>query len=494
MRLGGSRQDDDSDGKPLRSLTDSKAEPGRAGQSGGRAGGASRFAPILPPDAGTYRLKEILVHRPGQGMLDELKKRGFSAGAQHGSGLVKLHLPHGSEMDAWSAQRQLQEQFPQEGFGLNYVYKPYHGATERGAPSLPSGIATTGIRGCAAERCYGPTLIRWQPHLSTCAAGTTIGVIDTGIDKHHPTFAGRSVTQLTLSSRGGDASSAQAHGTGVLSLLAGAPGSSTPGLVPDAQFLTVDVFFTNADGQPETDSASLVEALTLLDRRGVQIVNMSLVGPKDDLVHHKIHAMATRRGVVFVAAAGNGGPDAPAGYPAAYRDDVIAVTAVDRKGASYAHANRGDYIDVAAPGVKVWTALPDRKEGAQSGTSFAAPFVTAAIAVAYKDSPLASPITEGGRPLDPKGMMLARLFADSKKADFGSRDRIYGLGTLRAPSKCGSEGGPWLSLVKPTPAPEIETVPTASTQAPMPAMEPVAAGGWLATIKRVSLPVEGAPR
>ncbi len=51
------------------------------------------------------------------------------------------------------------------------------------------------------------------------------------------------------------------------------------------------------------------------------------------------------------------------------------------------HANRGDYIDVAAPGVRVWTALPNNKEGAQSGTSFAAPFVTAIVAAIYKQSP-----------------------------------------------------------------------------------------------------------
>ena len=88
---------------------------------------------------------------------------------------------------------------------------------------------------------------------------------------------------------------------------------------------------------------------------------MSLVGPKDDLVHDRISDMA-RKGVVFVAAAGNGGPDAAAGYPAAY-EEVIAVTAVDRKGGNYDHANRGTYIDVAAPGVQIRTALPGGKDG-----------------------------------------------------------------------------------------------------------------------------------
>jgi subtilisin family serine protease len=398
--------------------------------------------------------------------------------------LVQLYLPGLSAFEAWSAQRQLQDEFPQAGFALNYVYKPYRGAT--GSEAAPHAAPVPGSKGCSAERCYGPALIKWQPQLAACAAGTTIGVIDTGIDRQHPAFAGRNVTEVVIGTKGGIVGSGpHAHGTGVLSLLAGAPASSTRGLVPDAHFLTVDVFFTNAEGQPETDSVRILQALTELDKRGAQIINMSLVGPRDELVYQKINAMAAHKGVVFVAAAGNGGPDAPAGYPAAYRDEVIAVTAVDHKGASYAHANRGDYIDVAAPGVKIWTALPDRREGAQSGTSFAAPFVTAAIAAAYRDSPLGSPVTEGGRQLDPKGIMLSRLFGDGRKVDVAKRDRIYGLGLLRAPAKCESGGGPWLSAVRPTPAP-----PTGAAQAPIPVAQPVAAGGWQPSVKRVSLPVD----
>ena len=147
--------------------------------------------------------------------------------------------------------------------------------------------------------------------------------------------------------------------------------------------------------------------------------------------------MATRKGVVFVAAAGNGGPDAPAGYPAAY-DEVIAVTAVDRKGGNYDHANRGTYIDVAAPGVQIWTALPDGEEGLLSGTSFAAPFVTAVAAVAYQDTGLERAAKAGRGPLDPKGVMLAQLFSkdELEEAQPGLRTRgDQGASTCGA--KCG---------------------------------------------------------
>jgi len=62
---------------------------------------------------------------------------------------------------------------------------------------------------------------------------------------------------------------------------------------------------------------------------------------------------------------------------------VIAVTAVDRDGAVFPEANRGDYIAFAAPGVSIWVPGPDGEGRYQTGTSFAAPFAlgTAALEV-----------------------------------------------------------------------------------------------------------------
>ena len=53
----------------------------------------------------------------------------------------------------------------------------------------------------------------------------------------------------------------------------------------------------------------------------------------------------------------------------------------------YKKANRGDYIDLAAPGVDVWTAKAGGGGSYRSGTSFAAPFVVAAIAIEETASP-----------------------------------------------------------------------------------------------------------
>ena len=108
---------------------------------------------------------------------------------------------------------------------------------------------------------------------------------------------------------------------------------------------------------------------------------MSLAGPKDAFLGKTVREMSAE-GVVFVAAAGNGGPAAAPSFPAAY-DEVIAVTAVDRRLKSYVYATRGSHIDLAAPGVEIWAALPGGREGTLTGTSFAAPYVTAVIAAMY---------------------------------------------------------------------------------------------------------------
>ncbi len=104
--------------------------------------------------------------------------------------------------------------------------------------------------------------------------------------------------------------------------------------------------------------------------------------------------------MVIVAAAGNGGPKAAPAYPAAY-NDVIAVTAIDRAKRAYRRAGRGEHIDLAAPGVDVWTAASVPGARAKTGTSFATPFVTAAVALlkAANDNAVGRRHPVGARPL-----------------------------------------------------------------------------------------------
>jgi subtilisin family serine protease len=198
--------------------------------------------------------------------------------------------------------------------------------------------------------------------------------------------------------------------------------SGTPGLIPDAQFEIADIFHADADGEPASDTLSMLRAFDWLEVKNVNIINMSLSGPQDDLVRKAIEKLSAK-GILFVAAAGNDGPAAGPSYPAAY-GSVIAVTAVGKDMQSYRYANRGTYIDIAAPGVAIWTALPGSKEGYHSGTSFATPYVTATLATIYSRHAIKS------KPEALNQMSFRDLGAPG-------RDPIYGEGLLVAPATCG---------------------------------------------------------
>jgi Subtilase family len=448
MRVGVLQRDDDPESLPVVRSAADKAIP--------RPVISARPPTIplganVPPRPNVYRRDQIITGKPTAALRARAAQFGLDVEEVPKLGLGRIVLP--PKREAWETLRGLQEEFPQQGFALNYVYEQFQ-ANPRYDVILRNtaieGVVPAGsFGGCDTERCYGRRVVGWQSHLAACARGVKVGVVDTGFDASHPAFAKRAAPLAVVMSPENAADRAPNwHGTGVLSLLAGAPQSSTPGLIPEADFLVADAFFPGPKGRPQTDTMRLLEALQRLHEHGAQIINLSLVGPYDELLHDRITYLAKRKGVVLVAAAGNGGPEAPPGYPAAY-PEVIAVTAVDSNAKGWGDANRGNYIDVSAPGVKIWTALPDNKEGALSGTSFAAPFVTAIAAVTYNSSPLKGQIAARHQTLDPKGAMLG-TFNLAKAED--SDSRTYGQGLIKAPPSCTPvepPAQPWAATVLP---------------------------------------------
>ncbi len=279
---------------------------------------------------------------------------------------------------------------------------------------------------CAGPNCVLLDLIGWSaPNSAGCAASATIGIIDTGINPDHPTFATARLEVHTLTPGGRDPSRT-IHGTAVTALLIGDPASRSPGLLPAARVVAVDAF--HSEGKDErADAFTLVAAMDLLAAKGIRVVNMSLAGPPNTALERAVAKLAERQ-IMMVSATGNVGPNAEPAYPAAY-PDVVAVTAVDRSGRVYRRAGRGEHVDLAAPGVDIWTAAARQGARPRTGTSFAAPFVTAVAAITLAADPELS-----------AKALKERLIASSRDLGAEGHDVVYGYGLVQAPQACPSDG------------------------------------------------------
>lgn len=380
----------------------------------------------LPIGSLSYVQNEVLAVGADLASIERAEALGFKAEpivASEASDhtIVRFTVPSG--LDAARGEALLSRELPGQRFELNRVYRLYRASAreepvtlDKSLPATAPGNAPT----CAANRCFARQVIGWKDTLAPCAKKLKIGVIDTDIDESHPAFEGRHIHRFDFAPDG-RLPAPNWHGTAVLALLAGGPQSNTPGLVPDAEFFSANVFYSDERGEMAADTISLLRALDWMKTFDVKIINMSFAGPRDSLVGEAIERMS-EEGVVFVAAAGNEGPTAEPAYPAAY-PQVIAVTAVTKDLRNYRYANRGDHIDVSAPGVDIWTAAPGGGAGYNTGTSFAAPHVTAVLAVEPPET-----LKQG------KTDLLDNLAV----MDLGQegRDPVYGRGLLLAPSEC----------------------------------------------------------
>ena len=239
-----------------------------------------------------------------------------------------------------------------------------------------------------------------------------LGMIDSLVDTAHPSLQNANIHSKAFATAG--AIMPAFHGTAIASIFTGRDADFI-GLAPSSELYAAAVFEQDRERGEIASTVSLVRALDWLISSGVDVVNISLAGPPNRLLE-KALSRAVSRGVLILAVAGNGGPMAKPMYPAAY-PSVMAVTAVDSNGRVFRLANRGDYVDLAAPGVGLLHARSGGGYATSSGTSFAVPFVATAAArlrllMPYEDvrEALLSSVQDEGAP---------------------GRDDIYGYGVLR---------------------------------------------------------------
>lgn len=252
--------------------------------------------------------------------------------------------------------------------------------------------------------------------------GVSVAILDTGIDPDHEDLAansGQGIDCLDGDCTESVGSPDGSHGTAVAGV-AGAVDNDA-GVVGVGPAITLhSVRVLSEDGGTYDAVAAGIEASA---DAGHAVQNMSFGGGDSNLVRDAMQYAATR-GVVMVAAAGNGGCSDCVMFPAS-ADETIAVSATDENDELASFSSTGPEIDLAAPGLDVLSTLPDDQYGYASGTSLAAPHVSAAAAAV-----IASGVTD-------RREVKQRL---TESADnIGLTDDQQGSGRLNVANAIGSD-------------------------------------------------------
>lgn len=385
-----------SDKKKKRDSTSTKKSAPKSSKRKGRT---------FDPDE-AYEEGEVIVLNPPKNFASGAGQLGFSISERvtldsFGVSLFRLKTPAGKSVR--ESIRILKSRFPGLNIDANHTFDSSAG---------PKAGSRSSIR----------DIVGWQKIPLTCGKKVVIGMIDSPVDVKHPALKGQRVVFRSFHKKGRRKGPAD-HGTAVAAMLVGKPGKGGwGGLLPAAKLYAGNMFEYNEGGRLVGNAVALLKSLNWLAKKKVHVINLSVAGA-DNKALRTVFGKARKKNLVMVAAAGNWGKGAKPAFPAAYKH-VVAVTAYGRNKRVYRMANDGNYIDFAAPGVRMWTAVPGGGKF-QSGTSFATPYLSVMMALE---------IVNGGG----KGASALRGALKKKAVDLGKpgKDSIFGWGDIAKKPKC----------------------------------------------------------
>jgi hypothetical protein len=208
-----------------------------------------------------------------------------------------------------------------------------------------------------------------------------VALIDTGLDDAHPELQG--VIAGRFDALGTDATGTLEHGTALAGAIVAK--ATLRGVSPSAELLAARAFGAAAGSAAQGTSFQIMQALDWAAEQGARVFNLSFAGPQDRLMGRSLEGARARK-IVAVAAVGNAGPGTPPLYPAA-EPSVLAVTATDASDAVFGRANTGRQVAIAAPGVDIVAAAPEKSYAFSSGTSIAAAHVSGLVALMLERNP-----------------------------------------------------------------------------------------------------------
>ena len=319
-----------------------------------------------PNDGSFYVKDEILIRlKPGADPSEFLKllqeTGGILVGSYPGLGIYKVRLPQGSDVPGLVAEIR-----KRGGAGTaepNYAYP---------VPPSPRDLDLSTLRLSYADAYPQPK-------------GTPIAVIDSGLraDAGLDKFILASLDALDpdkpLSDTGG-------HGTQMALIAAGVV--KPIGVKGDSVAQTSIIAIKAFDENGFTSNFLLMQSMDFALKHGARVLSLSWGSETKSEFLSEALELADSRGLIIVGSAGNeptGAPHYPAAYPA-----VIGVGALAPDGKAWEKSNRGDFVDLYAPGFASLPVGYKGEPGIYAGTSISTAFTANLIASILSKNPKAT--------------------------------------------------------------------------------------------------------
>ena len=277
-------------------------------------------------------------------------------------------------------------------------------------------------------------------------SGAIVAILDTGVQLSHPDLQGNIWTNpgevagngrdddgngivddvhgANMFHSSADVNDDHGHGTHVAGIVAARQGNGEggSGLAPGAKIMPVKVLNADMAGTTDTLAAGIRYAVD----HGAKILNVSVNTDTQTPTVRTAVAYAGEHGAIIVASAGNNGRniDLVPSYPASLPDPAIfAVAAQSDNGLLWNLSNTGaTAVDLAAPGQRIVSTAIGSGYQSRTGTSAAAPFVSASLALlsaARPDAPVAA-LRDAIIATTQRSNLLATLLGSGGRLDIGA--------------------------------------------------------------------------
>ena len=261
-----------------------------------------------------------------------------------------------------------------------------------------------------------------------------VAVIDTGVQLTHPDLVANLVPGWNVYDNNSNANDVNGHGTAVAGTIAAAGnnGIGVVGVAYGAKIMPIRA----ADASATSSFSLMASALTWAADHGADVANISFSNLYMSSAVQAAAQYLRDRGGITVVGANNNAKDE--GWP--NTTTMITVSATDQNDALASFSSWGAMVDLAAPGVSIGTTLWNGGYGYGTGTSFATPVVSGAVALLMAANPALAPT-----------QVESALFSNATDIGSNGYDIQYGWGRVNVAAAVQVViGAPAADTVKPT--------------------------------------------